>query len=119
MPLQKYSQQEKERLIADPRFRLLGRWESCENKPHDIEISEHGHRFFIFFATKDEAGFNEKSEMYPLHYDRENDVFHFFREGRRTELLPDPDGDFLTIYPRDTYRREDDSFEDYSMHLTD
>lgn len=111
--------QAKGRLIADPRFELLGEWESCEGVPNDIEISEHGGRFFIFFGANYDSELVEKSEMYPLHYDRENDVFHFFKCGIRTELLPDPDGLFLTIYPRDSYKRKEGSFEDYSMHLTE
>lgn len=111
--------QTKGRLIADPRFQLLGEWENCEGAPHDIEISEHGGRFFIFFGANYNSELEEKSEMYPLHYDRENDVFHFFKRGIRTEFLPDPDGSFLTIYPSDSYKRKDGSFEDYSMHLTE
>lgn len=111
--------QAKGRLIADPRFQLLGEWESCEGAPNDIEISEHGGRFFIFFGANYDSEFIEKSEMYPLHYDRENDVFHFLKCGIRTELLPDPDGLFLTIYPSDSYKRKEGSFEDYSMHLTE
>lgn len=111
--------QTKGRLIADPRFQLLGEWESCEGVPHDIEISENGGRFFIFFGANYDSEFVEKSEMYPLHYDRKNDVFHFFKRGIRTEFLPDPDGSFLTIYPNDSYKRKDGSFEDYSMHLTE
>lgn len=111
--------QNKGRLIADPRFQLLGIWENCEGKPYDMEISEHGCRFFIFFSAVDDSEFLEKSEMYPLHYDRENDVFHFFRNGLRTELLPDPDGEFISVYPKDSYRRKEGSFEDYSAHLTE
>lgn len=111
--------QTKGRLIADPRFQLLGEWESCEGVPHDIEISEHGGRFFIFFGANYDSVLEEKSGMYPLHYDRENDVFHFSKRGIRTEFLPDPDGSFLTIYPSDSYKRKDGSFEDYSMHLTE
>ena len=76
-----------EQLKKDPRFNLLGSWKNCLNDKA-IDINIHSAHFYIFLFSDDEnVDFMEESELYPLHFDRENSVFYFYRHGIRTELL--------------------------------
>lgn len=76
-----------EQLKKDPRFNLLGSWKNCLNDKA-IDINIHSAHFYIFLFSDDEnVDFMEESELYPLHFDRENSVFYFYRQGIRTELL--------------------------------
>lgn len=121
--MKKYPIELKGRLIADPRFQLLGNWKDNETGSlKRLEISENGGRFFIFIYewSNDTDDFLNEPKLYPLHYDKFNDVFYFFNDGKRTELLPDADDmENLTVFPLDFYTRVENTHEAHSCHITE
>ena len=117
----KYSNELRDKLISDPRFPLLGEWKNMESNKEDvIEISERDGHFFIFRYSP-----NEEAELFPLHYDKENDIFFFFRFGVRVELLSQSDMTFIHIYGGELfyngeeYKSVEGSFDSLSYHITE